>query len=225
MYAIRCSPLGADIAAARRRRLLAPGPGPGSRSAHGQDDGHHHCDSAPTPHHRPSSERRPDRKLKRAERLALPRGRGSNHSPPGSARTATAIGCPDPAAYRRSVRSNVRAEPVHVADVEEGRHPEVEGQRDDVLDVAQHLRAAADLVADVVDRRDLTELEAADRVRATQVEALVDRDRIPRPSPRPAPPPAGPARMWPARSARSTLAEATVLHELRRRPRGRRSRR
>src|SRR5205085_10063519 len=49
----------------------------------------------------------------------------------------------------------LRLEAVHVADIEEGRQPNVEGQRNDVLDVAEDLAGAADPGPEVVLRRDL----------------------------------------------------------------------
>src|SRR5262245_11441615 len=65
-----------------------------------------------------------------------------------------------------------RVEAVHVADIDERRQADVERQRDDVFDIAEDLAGAADAVAELVDRRDLARLEAADGVGAAQVEAL-----------------------------------------------------
>src|SRR5713101_3952082 len=67
---------------------------------------------------------------------------------------------------------------IHVARVEEdGQLDAVEG-RDGVLHVAEDLEVAADPGARIVPRRDLTELEAADRVRAAEVETLEERHRL-----------------------------------------------
>src|SRR5207245_7999962 len=67
---------------------------------------------------------------------------------------------------------DLRAKTVDVADVGEGGQPEVERQRDEVLDVAQDLGGAAGLHAAGVDRRQGAELEAPERVRPAQVEPL-----------------------------------------------------
>src|SRR5574341_1535403 len=76
----------------------------------------------------------------------------------------------------------VRAEPVDVADVEEPGEPEPERQRDDVLRVPQDLGGAADPEPACVARRNLAEFEAPDRVRATEIESLEDRQRLVRPA-------------------------------------------
>src|SRR5215470_1197907 len=67
------------------------------------------------------------------------------------------------------------AEAIDVADVEEPGEPDVERQRNDVLDIPEDLGRAADAGAELVDRRDLSRLEAADGVGPSQIETLEDR--------------------------------------------------
>src|SRR2546427_6463223 len=69
-------------------------------------------------------------------------------------------------------------EAIHVADVEEGGHPQVEGQRHDVLEVAEGLAGAADARPGLVLRRDLPYFEAPDRVGTAEVEALEHRQPL-----------------------------------------------
>src|SRR2546422_1589073 len=75
-------------------------------------------------------------------------------------------------------------EAVHVADVEERRQPDVEGQRHDVLEGAEDLAGAADPGSELVDRRDLPRLEGPVRVGPALVEALEHREAlVPEPEP------------------------------------------
>src|SRR5438874_798601 len=73
-------------------------------------------------------------------------------------------------------------EAVDLADVEERRDPEAEGQRHDVLDVPEHFAVAADLHAVLVHGRQLAKLEAPYRVRAAEIVALEERQRVRRPA-------------------------------------------
>src|SRR5262249_44374134 len=72
----------------------------------------------------------------------------------------------------------LRAEAIDVADVEERGESDVERQRDEVLDVGKHLTRAADADAELVRGRNLSRLEATDRVRSAEVEALEDRQLL-----------------------------------------------
>src|SRR5262249_41819413 len=72
----------------------------------------------------------------------------------------------------------LRAEAIDVADVEERGESDVERQRDEVLDVGEHLARAADADAELVRGRNLSRLEAADRVRSAEVEAFEDRQLL-----------------------------------------------
>src|SRR5439155_1555046 len=69
-------------------------------------------------------------------------------------------------------------EAVNIADVEERGQPDVEGQRDEVLDVAEDLAGATDAGAELVRRRNLPRLEGADRVGSTEEEALEHRQPL-----------------------------------------------
>src|SRR5262245_59765854 len=63
-------------------------------------------------------------------------------------------------------------EAVDVTGVEEAGHAKAVWQGNDVLDVAQNVRGAADASPGVVGGRDAPELDTAERVGAAQVEAL-----------------------------------------------------
>src|SRR5437867_8068699 len=125
----------------------------------------------------PPLERRPNREVKRPEALArLPI---KVDSVIDSDRTERRLPSYTSAGRLAKIRRvELGAEPVDVADVEERRDPKGEGQRDDVLDVAEQLARPARLEAARVPGRETVELEAPDRVRAAEIKPLEDRQRV-----------------------------------------------
>src|SRR3990170_476610 len=130
-------------------------------------------------------ERRPDREVEGAEVLTLlpvqihtvvqPQRAERREPAQAGARRLARVG-----------RIELGPEAVRVADVEEAGDADVERQRDDVLDVAQHLGRPAHAHAALVLGREPAVLEAPDRVGAAQVEALEQRQGLVRP-PEPVP--------------------------------------
>src|SRR5437016_4510851 len=125
----------------------------------------------------PLLERRAHREVERAEVLA---GLTVRVDPVVDADRPERRLPPDPAAdpLLQIRQIELRPEPVHVTDIKEPGEPEAERQRDDVLDVAQHLGRAADSLTGVVFRRDRVELEAPDRVGPAEVEPLEEGQRL-----------------------------------------------
>src|SRR6266571_4095826 len=120
-----------------------------------------------------SSERRADRELDGARIFTLPGIQlESVVEPERAERRVPAYAGPG---RPQEPVAELRAEAECVAGVEEHRHPEIERQGDDVLEVAEDLGRAADAQSRAIQRRDLAELPAPDRVGTAQVEALEHR--------------------------------------------------
>src|SRR2546425_297021 len=112
----------------------------------------------------PLLERRPNREVKRPEALArLPIKVDSVIDPDRTERRLPSYTSAGRLAKIRRVE--LGAEPVDVADVEEPRDPEGEGERDDVLDVAEQLAGAPGLEPARVPGGEAVELEAPAGVR------------------------------------------------------------
>src|SRR5262245_61817653 len=125
--------------------------------------------------------RRAYREVERPRPLARPRGNvEAIVHPDGAERRLPSYTPTRPITQIRRIELGVEA--VDVPDVEEQGDPQAEGQRHDVFDVPEDITRSTLLEPARVDGRDTAEFKGADRVRAAQIEALVQRHLDPAPA-------------------------------------------